>query len=169
MVNSEIQDTIIKTHVLESDIEHLSARVERLCEELDKSLPLLAEVNLRLNDDICRRASSEAVLNSLVITVKDVSLIQEKHAEKIGEHGDDLKSLKTIALDISSTRSSIKMIVGVIGFVALSSGLYFSVDRYHDRNAIHAIELKKLELEYDEKKNKLDYTEQKYRIRKGVE
>ena len=183
------ESTLLKTVKLESDFDHLSEKVERLCDQIDKSLPLLSEINLRMNDDIARRTVSEKIITKLVDNVRELSSIQVSHTEKLNDHSNKINELTEMSKIIASSGSYLKGLKWLIGFILLvAAGLYAyneekrKQDLDIDRNHAHELsmkeqememkkldlETKKLEAEVYEKKKKFDYTREKYLIRNGV-
>ncbi len=88
-----LQDNFARQQILENELDHLSDKVEKLCEQLDKSLPLLTEINYRMHDDIARRATLEARVTTLVNNIKDLSFIQTNHQILIDAHDKDIREL----------------------------------------------------------------------------
>lgn len=186
MADVRIDKHIIKTIKLESDVDHLSQKVEKLCIQIDKSLPLLAEINLRMHDDISRRAVSEKLITKLVDNVREMSSIQISHSEKLKDHSLQLDELTQMSKIIISSKFYLKGIMWFFGSVILIAGGYYGYDQHIDRNNREAIELKQLEIkhemdlkqleleniklnaEIEEKKKRLSYNREKYLIKNGV-
>ena len=84
----------IKTTRLESDIDHISSKVERFSVQLEKSLPLLSKINIRMEDDIARRLASEKIQADLVEKVSVLRVDQNESITIRKYHEDEINILK---------------------------------------------------------------------------
>jgi hypothetical protein len=160
-----LQENIIKTAKLETNIDHLSDRVEKLCAQIDNSLPLLEKINLRMEDDIFRRAASDKLMTKLTEDVSHLNFTQRLHSEKILEHDAIIKDLNKIAENQKSIIKASK--VGWKALVSICIGcasLWGYIENQKNQRQHEALIITQ---EMEEKKKKLEYTREKYLIRNG--
>jgi hypothetical protein len=160
-----LQENIVKTVKLESNIDHLSDRVEKLCAKIDHSLPLLEKINLRMEDDILRRAVSDKLLTKLSEDVSQINFIQRAHERKISEHDSIIYDLNRISENqktiIKVSKIGWKVLVSVcIGAASLWGYIENQKDERHHEALISLQQI-------EEKKKRLEYNREKYLIRNG--
>lgn len=157
MSDKTLQDTVLKTGVLEERLQHVSNKIDEIYEQNRTVMPMLAKLSLSLNN----------------VDIREIEQTQKIHAEKLQEHGDDLELLKEIAKDQKSMIKASKIFWGIMmsffGAVVLISGAYFAFDKHADRKLDREMKAKEQVAEIEEKKKKLNYTREKYFIRNGVE
>lgn len=171
----KLQETIVKTAKLELNIDHLFDRVEKLCDQIDTSMPLLEKINLRMEDDILRRAASDKLLTKLADDVTQLIYIQRTHSEKISEHDNIISDLNKVA---ENQRSIIKgWKIGWKAFISICIGgatLWGYIENQKDERSHEAKkeeraqEVMLIMQEIDEKKKRLEYTREKYLIKNGI-
>lgn len=163
--SERLQENILKTTKIESNLDYLSGRVEKLCIQIDNSLPLLEKINLRMEDDILRRTASDKLLTKLADDVNQLTFIQSIHEQKISLH-------ETIINDLNKIAESQKTILKAskIGWKALVSlciaaaSIWGYIENKRDQRHHEAmISIQEIE----EKKKRLDYNREKYLIRNG--
>jgi len=157
MTDKTLQDTVVKTGVLEERLQHVSNKIDEIYEQNRTVMPMLAELSLSLKN----------------VDIREIQQTQKIHAEKLEEHGDDLESLKEIAKDQKSMFKASKIFWGIImsfcGAIVLISGAYFAFDKHADRNLDREMQARAQMAEIEEKKKKLNYTREKYFIRNGID
>lgn len=162
MESSAIQETMVKTGVLEERLDNLSSKIDEIHSQNQAVMPMIAELSLSLKN----------------IDLREIQQTQKVHAEKIQEHEDSIASLKAIAQSqVSMVRASKifwRAIVAVFAFVALIAGAYYAFDRHADRNADramkdreHAMMIKIKDADIEQKKKHQDNLMTKYKIRHG--
>jgi hypothetical protein len=167
--SEKLQETIVKTVVLETNIGHLSDRVKKLCQQIDNSLPLLEKINLRMEDDLMRRAVSDKLLTKLAEDCMQISFLQKTHEKKITDHDADIASLKRIADAQKTVISTGKlgwkiltsMVVGCFTIWTAINGYLENIRGEREHAALIIMQ------ESEEKKKKMEYNRVKYLIRNG--
>jgi predicted transcriptional regulator YheO len=151
---------------LESNLDNLSNRVEKLCLQIDNSLPLLEKINLRMEDDILRRTASDKLLTKLAEDFNQLSYMTREHQKKILEHDYIINDLNQISKDHKTIFKMSKMAWKVIASLSIAAfTVYGYVENKKDERHHESLIIMK---EIEEKKKRLDYNREKYLIRNGM-
>jgi hypothetical protein len=163
--SERLQENIVKTAKLESNIDHLSDRVAKLCIQIDNSLPLLEKINLRMEDDILRRATSDKLLTRLSDDFTHLSFSIGLHDKKISEHDMIISDLNKLASEHKTIlRTSRWWWKGIVSFgLAIISAWGYMENKKDERHYATMVTIQEIE----EKKRKIDYNREKYLIRNG--
>jgi tetrahydromethanopterin S-methyltransferase subunit B len=94
MADARVDEHIIKVHVLESNINNLSAKVEKLCDHLDDSLPRLTELHLKLQDDFEKRKIIEKHVDHILEQVAKLNTVQVEQQKRLDIHHSTLELLR---------------------------------------------------------------------------
>jgi hypothetical protein len=164
--SDRLHENILKTTKLESNLDHLSDRVEKLCLQIDNSLPLLEKINLRMEDDIMRRTASDNLLTKLAEDFSHLSHMTREHEKKICEHQSLLNDLNQISKDNKAIFKMSKIAWKIIAsvFIAAFSIYGYIENKKDEREHESMITIKEIE----EKKKRLEYNRERYLIRNGV-
>ena len=134
MADVRIDEHIIKVHVLESNINNLSAKVEKLCDHLDDSLPRLTELHLKLQDDFEKRKIIEKHVDHILEQVAKLNSVQVEQQKKLDTHHTTIQTLqeesnyqKTL---LKTTKTFWKIIVSVVSFVLMIAGGIYAYEKH---------------------------------------
>lgn len=160
-----LQENIVKTAKIESHIDHLSVRVEKLCAQIDSSLPLLEKINLRMEDDILRRAASDKLLTKLADDVTNLSFRAGLHEKKLSEHETIIKDLHKISENQKAILKASKIgWKAIVSLCIAGASLWGYIENKKDERHHEAMITMQ---EIEEKKKRIDYNREKYLIRNG--
>ena len=157
-----------KAGKLRADVDNLTFRVEKLCDRIDSSLPLLSEISVKMNDHMERSKDMGDLLKKSIGDIGSILVIQEKHSDIIETHSMKIKGFEEMSQLVKSAKFYLKTIAGFSLFCFAVAGGWYAYDRNRDRNYAHEMSMKKLQFEMEEKKKKADYTREKYLIRNGI-
>lgn len=146
MADFGIDEHIIKVHVLENNINNLSAKVEKLCEHLDDSLPRLAEMHLKLQDDFTKRKIIEKHVDHILEQVTRLNTVQVEQQKKLDTHHTTLQTLqeesnyqKTL---LKTTKTFWKTLVSVVSFVLMIAGGIYAYEKHKtSKNSIKYVNM----------------------------
>ena len=157
-----------KAGKLRADVDNITIRVEKLCDRIDSSLPLLSEISIKMNDHMERSKDMGDLLKKSIGDIGSIIVTQEKHGDIIELHSMKIKGFEEMSQLVKSAKFYLKTIAGVSLFCFAVAGGWYAYDRNRDRNYAHEMSMKKLQFEIEEKKKKSDYTREKYLIRNGL-
>lgn len=146
MADFGIDEHIIKVHVLENNINNLSAKVEKLCEHLDDSLPRLAEMHLKLQDDFTKRKIIEKHVDHILEQVTRLNTVQVEQQKKLDTHHTTLQTLQEESIYqktlLKTTKTFWKTLVSVVSFVLMIAGGIYAYEKHKtSKNSIKYVNM----------------------------
>lgn len=178
MINDteKINGVLVKTSLVEKDIEHLGAKFSKIshqmdtfCDKVHTLTSLVDKLVIRTDEELACRIMTEKTITSVADGMRDVYRSVEDHERrlielkqvfekkdkdikiKIDGHAEELEKLsKTIEsqkLFIHAFKTITSGFLKLLGVAVMISGAVFGYDSFIDRNAKIENEQKHMELE----------------------
>lgn len=134
MADARVDEHIIKVHVLESNINNLSAKVEKLCDHLDDSLPRLTELHLKLQDDFEKRKIIEKHVDHILEQVAKLNTAQVEHQKRLDIHHSTLELLREESNYhkhlLKTSKAFWRVLVSLVSFILMIAGGFYAYDKH---------------------------------------